>query len=282
MSWEDVESWTAPDGGRLALRRLDPASAPRGAVIIVHGWGEHAGRYAHVAAWFAECGLAAWALDQRGHGRSSGRRGDIARFAQFLADVVALRKRVQAATPGPQLLLGHSNGGLIVLRYLQTAPEALAGAIVTSPFLDVGFPVPRVKEAFARFAVHLVPSLRIPTGLVLAHLSTDPAVVEAARTDPYCHQVMTPRAWHEIRAAQRDARAEAPRIDTALFMGLAAEDRIASTPASTAFAAALTGNVTTRTYDGMYHEILNERERDRVFADLGAWTYRILGAREAA
>lgn len=273
-----MDEFTAPDGARLALRCEEPDGPARGAVILTHGWGEHTGRYPHVAAWLAGRGLVTWAIDQRGAGRSPGRRGHIARFAQYLADVVALRRLVAARSPGPLVLLGHSHGGLITLRYLESAPEGVAGAIVTSPFLQVAFPVPRWKSTLAGVLADLVPSLRVPTGLDLALLSTDPAVVEAARRDPLGHQVMTPRAWHEIREAQRSVVVERGRVAVPLFLGLAGDDRIASTPATEAFAAALAGDVTVRVYPGMYHEILNERAQERVFADLAPWLDRILEA----
>jgi alpha-beta hydrolase superfamily lysophospholipase len=276
--FDAVDEFTAPDGARLAMRCEEPEGTLRGAVLLTHGWGEHTGRYPNVAAWLAARGLAVWAIDQRGAGRSPGPRGHIARFAQYLSDIVALRRLVAARTPGPLLLLGHSHGGLITLRYLQSAPKGVAGAIITSPFVAVAVPIPRWKVALADLLADLAPSLPFPTGLDLALLSTDPAVVEAARRDPLGHQVMTPRAWHEIREAQRGAVADRGRVAVPLFLGLAGDDRIASTPATEALAAGLGGDVTVRVYPGMYHEILNEREKDRVFADVAPWIERILGA----
>jgi lysophospholipase len=278
MSWEDVGSWTVPDGARLAVRRAMPEGAPRGSILIVHGWGEHSGRYAHVAAWLAARRLAVWGYDHRGHGRSSGRRGDVARFAQYLADIVALRKRIQAEAPGPQVLLGHSFGGLVVLRYLETAHEPLAGAACTSPFLDVAMPVPAWKTLLARAIVNVLPSLAVPTGLDLSSICTDYAVVEAARRDPFCHQVMTPRAYHEILGAQRALTAERDRLGVPLLFLLAGDDRIVSMPAARAFAEGLAGAPPVRVYAGLFHEILNEREPDRarVLADLAPWLDHVL------
>jgi lysophospholipase len=284
MSWQDVERWTMPDGARLAVRRLRPAGPPRAGILLVHGWGEHSGRYAHVAAWLAGRGFEVAGYDQRGHGLSSGRRGDVARFAQYLADVVALRKRLQAEAPGPQLLLGHSFGGLVVLRYLETAPEDLAGAVCTSPFLDVAVPVPAWKRALARALVNVLPAVPAPTGLVLEHVCTDPAVVEAARRDPLCHQVMTARAFLEIQAAQRLLPQERFGIGVPVLVAMAGDDRIVSTGATQAFLARLGGPVERRVYPGLFHEILNEREADRapVLADIADFMDRTLGTREAA
>jgi alpha-beta hydrolase superfamily lysophospholipase len=278
----DVESWTASDGARLALRRAAPAGPSRAVLLLLHGFGDHSGRYAHVAAWAVARGYALWALDQRGHGHSPGPRGHITRFAQFLADVAALRKRAAAELPLPQVLLGHSFGGLVVLRYLETAPQGLAAAVVTSPFLALAMHAPAWKVAAARILADLAPGFGMSTGLDTALLSTDARVGEAARADPLYHGRMTPRAWREILAAQAAAVAEQDRIATPLLMLLADDDRILSSAASRAFAAALPTPADLIVYEGMFHEILNERERDRVLADLGAWLDRALAAAPAA
>jgi lysophospholipase len=275
-AFDRIEFWTAADGARLALRREAPEGERRGALVLVHGFGEHSGRYGHVAAWFAAHGFAVFALDQRGHGRSPGPRGHIARFAQYLADIVALRKLVAAEAPGPLLLLGHSFGGLTVLRYLETAPLDVTGAVLTSPFLDVAVRVPRWKQALAGPLADLVPALPFPTGLPVEHLCTDPAVVRAAVQDPLCHTVMTPRAYREITTAQRHVVEERDRIGVPLFFGVAGDDRIVSRLAVQRFAGSLGGDVTVRVYDGLYHEIMNEPRQGEVFADVAPWLDRIV------
>lgn len=276
-AFADVARWTAGDGARLALRRQDVAGARRAACLLVHGFGDHSGRYAPLAQWLADRGIATWALDQRGHGHSPGPRGHVARFAQYLADIVALRKLIAAETPGPLVLLGQSHGGLVVLRYLETAPTGVTAAAVLSPYLALAMHAPRWKVLLAKAVADLLPALPIPTGMVLDHLCTDPAVVAAARADPLCHQVITPRAHHETVEAQTVLRREQDRIGIPVWFGLAGDDRIVSAAASEAFARSLTGDVTVNTYPGMFHEILNEPERDRVLADLGAFLDRVLG-----
>ena len=245
-------------------------------MILLHGFGDHSGRYAGVAAWLAQRGLAVYALDQRGHGRSPGKRGHVSRFAQFLSDVAALRRLVASETAAPQLLLGHSFGGTVTLRYLETEPAGLAGAIVSSPFLAVAMAVPVWKRALARVLVEVLPSVPVATGLDLAHLSTDPAVGQAARSDPLYHRVMSPRAYREILAAQAATLAEGRHIRVPLLLLLAGDDRIVSRPASEAFARSLGGDVTVKTYDGFYHEIFNEPQRARVFRDVEPWLERVL------
>ena len=253
----------------------------RGTVVVLHGFGDHSGRYAEVAAWFAARGLNVYALDQRGHGRSPGKRGHVSRFAQFLSDVAALRKLVTLEQGGPQILLGHSFGGTVALRYLETEPEGLAGAIVSSPFLAVAMRVPAWKRALARALVEVLPALPVATGLDLAYLSTDPAVGQAAGSDPLYHGVMTPRAYREVLAAQEAVAVEGRHIRVPLLLLLAGDDRIVSRPASEAFARTLPGDLTLKLYEGFYHEIFNEPHRARVFRDVEPWLDRVLSAAAA-
>ena len=274
----DVAFWTAADGARLALRWARAAGRARGALILLHGWGEHGGRYGELAGWLAERGVSVWALDQRGHGRSPGKRGHVSRFAQFVSDVAALRKLVGGEEQAPQLLFGHSVGGAVVLRYLETAPEGLAGAIVSSPFLAFAMAVPPWKRALARILLDLYPALPVATGLNVAHLSTDPAVGQAALSDPLYHRVMTPRAYREILLAQAAVLAEGRRIGVPLLVLLAGDDRIASRAASEAFARGLGGEVSVTVYEGFFHEIFNEPQRARVYRDVERWLDHVLAA----
>ncbi len=278
-AFADVAYWTAADGARLALRRA-PAARPRAALILLHGLGDHAGRYAEAAAWFADHGVSVWALDQRGHGRSPGKRGHVSRFAQFVSDVAALRKLVSAEDAAPQLLLGHSLGAIVVLRYLEAAPEGLAGAIVSSPWFTEAMRVPAWKRALARVLLDLWPTLPVGTGLDVAHLSTDPEVGHAALSDPLYHRVMTPRAYREVRQAQRAAVQEGGRIAVPLLVLLAGDDRIVSRPDAEAFARSLRGDVSVTVYESFFHELFNEppARRAQVYHDVARWLDHVLAA----
>ena len=276
--WADVAFWTAADGARLALRRAPAEGRPRAALILLHGLGDHSGRFAELGGWLAGHGVSVWALDQRGHGRSPGKRGHFSRFAQFVADVGALRRLVAGEDRSPQLLLGHSFGGTVVLRYLETAPTGLAGAIVVSPWLAEAAAVPLWKRALARALQDIVPSLPVATGLDVAHLSTDPAVGQAALSDPLYHRVLTPRAYREVRQAQRAVLAEGNRIAVPVLFLLAGDDRIASRPVAEAFARALSGDVSVSVYEEFFHEVFNEPQRARAYRDVERWLDHVLAA----
>lgn len=276
--FSEVRLWVAPDGEALAFRHAPSGrAAARAAVVVVHGWGEHSGRYAALASWFADRGVHVYAPDLRGHGRSAGRRGHIARFSQYLSDLLAFRQAVASWSPVPQLLLGHSFGGCVVLRTLEVRADAIAAAIVSSPWLALFRRPPRWKT-LATLLADVLPAVQVPTGLDADDLSTDPLVGMAYRSDPLVHRVMTPRAYREITQLQRVTLAEGTRIASPLLVLLAGEDRIASAGVAGRFADSLAGDVTVRRYDGFYHEVLNERGKAAVFADIEVWLDRVLQA----
>jgi len=282
MGWETVDMWTAPDGARQAVRREPASGTPRGTVVFVHGWGDYTGRWTHVARWFSAQGFTFYGADQRGHGQSPGKRGHIDRFSQYLADLAALRKMASLESPGPQVLLGHSFGALIMLRYLETVPAGVAGAIAATPYVDL-FEQPAAWKLFmAKLIGDVLPSLAIPTGLEYEAISRDPEVVRVFREDPLCHEVMTPRAWREATKHRGVLQAEKDRIGVPLTFLLGGDDRIVSTPAAAAFARTLRGDVVVHEYPGLYHNVFHEPERDRVFDDLAQWLDRVVPGRVAA
>jgi len=266
---------TAPDGTALVYDAHEPAS-PIGAVLFLTGWSDHAGRWVPAATRLRDAGYATFVLDQRGHGRSGGRRGHLSRFSQLLGDLQAFRRIVRQRTPAPQVLLGHSFGGLVVLRYLETQPlEPLAAAVISSPFLGLAFEPPGWKLAAGRVLADLWPTLALPTGVATDHVSRDPAVNETYAHDPLVHQRMTASAWREIQWAQRAVPADAGRIEAPLLFLLAGEDHLTDAHLARGFAGAIKTPVEVRWYPEMYHEVLNDPQRERVLDDVLAF----LGAR---
>ncbi len=277
----EPEFWTAPDGARLAVRRRQAESTRRGTVIVVHGWGDHGGLFGELADWLAARGLDTVVQDQRGAGLSPGGRGHIERFAQYLSDLVALRKHVQSVAPGPQLVLGHSFGALVVLRFLETAPQGLAGAVALAPFVDFAAPPARWKRTLARAVSDVLPRIRISTGLDYAHRTKDRALNTRIYRDPLCHHVMTPRAYLETIKTLPQLWIDKDRIAAPLLVVLAGEDYLVSTPAAREFVKNLSGDVTLAELDGMYHDLLHEPDRDRVYAVIDPWLERVLSAAAA-
>jgi lysophospholipase len=269
-----VNRFNAPDGTPLVFDAYElPSSSPgpRAAVLFLHGWSDHAGRWTATARRLRDAGFAAYLLDQRGHGRSGGRRGHLSRFSQLLGDLQAFRRAVRLGTTAPQVLVGHSFGALVVLRYLETQPgDPPAAAVVSSPWLGLATPAPAWKRLVARLLADLWPTLTLRAGVDADHLSRDPAVNAAWAADPACHDVMTPGAWAEIRWAQRAVVADGRRIDCPLLFLLAGEDRVADAHLARAFADGLKagGAVEMRWYAEMHHEVLNDPQGKRVVADV--------------
>ncbi|HZH41629.1 MAG TPA: alpha/beta hydrolase [Gemmatimonadales bacterium] len=263
-----MPTFTAPDGLQLVFDAFE-APHPRAAILVIHGWSDHGGRWTETADALKREGYSAYLLDLRGHGRSAGRRGHLSRFSQLLGDLHAFRRVVRVRTGAPQVLLGHSFGGLVVLRYLETQPlEPVTASVVASPFLGLGFSVNPIKLLAGRLLADLAPTVSLPTGIDVEALCRDPAVCAAYRSDPLVHQRMTAGAWKEIQWAQRAVAADAHRIEGPVQFLLTGEDRIVDAEMARAFADGLHGDVQIRWYPEMYHEALHDPQRDRVLADV--------------
>ncbi|HEX7241947.1 MAG TPA: alpha/beta hydrolase [Longimicrobiaceae bacterium] len=266
-------SCAGADGVRLHTCAWEVAE-PRAALLLAHGIGEHSGRYAPLARDLAAHGVAVYALDHRGNGRSPGRRGHVRRFGEYVDDLEAFRRHVAAALPAglPVFLLGHSLGGLIALRYLQAHPEApLAGAVLSSPALGIAVEAPAWKTRLAGLLSRVLPALPFANEIDPAHLTHDRAVVDGYRDDPLVHPRITPRLYTEMLAAISAALAEGGRLRLPLLFLIPDADRVVAPAAARAFAEGLRGDVTVRVYEGFYHESLNELERERVVGDIAAW-----------
>jgi acylglycerol lipase len=268
------------DGLLLSFRSWLPASE-RAVVLIVHGVAEHSGRYAHVGQHLAALGYACYALDYRGHGRSPGVRAHIHRFDDYLADVTAMREHLRAAHPHvPLVLLGHSQGGLIVLLEALTAPAGLAAVIATSPFLGIhpASRPPAVLAAAARVLSRTVPKLRIASNLDTSQLSRSPEVVAAYEADPLVTSKVSARWFTEINGAHARALALAPRLMTPTLVMQAGADRLVDPGATRRWVeAAPAALVEYVEWDGFYHEILNEPEKADVLTRIESWLAVTLG-----
>jgi len=269
--------FAAPDGLQLAFDAVEPPRS-RSAILFLHGWSDHGSRWLDTAERLGGAGHSVYLMDLRGHGRSEGRRGHLSRFSQLLGDLQAFRRQVRVRTDAPQVLLGHSFGGLVVLRYLETQPsDPVAAAIASSPFLGLGYAVNPLKLLAGRLLADLAPTVSMPTGLDPEALSRDPAVAPRYRSDPLVHHRMTAGAWKEIQWAQRAVAADAHRIDRPVQFLLAGEDRIVDAGMARAFADGLRGDVQVRWYPEMYHEALKDPQRDLVLADVLTFLDRVAG-----
>jgi len=260
------------EGLELYYQRWRPGGEPKAVLTIVHGFGEHSGRYANVVNWLVPKGYAIYAFDLRGHGRSPGQRSYINRWAEYREDVRAFLTFAQKQEPGrPLFLMGHSMGGLIVLEYTLHYPEGLQGVIVSGPALaQTG--VSPLLMALGRLLSRIWPRFTLETNLDATAISRDPAVVEAYVNDPLVHSVATARLGAEMSKAMAWVNDHAADLRVPLLILQGGADRLVSPEASRAFFERVASeDKTFYEYEGYYHEPHNDVGKERPLADLEAW-----------
>lgn len=269
------------DGLALHVRHWSPTAAPRGQVLIVHGLGEHGGRYAHVAAALHAHGWAVSAYDQRGHGHSAGAQGDIAQADSLLADLGRVIDALREQHAGPLVLLGHSMGGLVAGRFVAEAlrprpagwSREVDALVLSSPALDAGMSA--VQKALLAVVPRILPHLRVHNGLDPAWISHDAAVVKAYVDDPLVHDRISGLLGRFIAEAGPETLALAPQWRVPTLLMWAGADRCVDPAGSARFAAATPRTVVSvREWPGFAHEIFNEPGKAEVLAELDAWLDR--------
>lgn len=265
------------DGLELAVTTWPAPEPARGTVLLVHGLGEHAGRYARVARLLGQAGWHVQAFDQRGHGHSPGARGALPHPQAMLADLGRAVEGARQRRAGPLVLLGHSMGGQVAARFvaeaLQPQPAAWSrpvdALVLSSPALDPGM------TPFQRLLLRLgawMPDRALSNGLKPDWISRDPQVVQAYVQDPLVHDRITPRLAQAIVDGGAFVRRHAADWRTPTLLLYAGSDRCVAPAGSAAFAEAAPPSVVhTRCYASLYHEIFNEPEQEQVLSDLLQW-----------
>jgi acylglycerol lipase len=245
---------------------------PRAVVVIAHGAGEHSGRYAHVATRLTSAGYAVYALDHRGHGRSGGRRAVVDRMDNAVADLHTFVAFAASQHPERKVfLLGHSMGGTISLAFAPRHQEELAGMVLSGPVAVLEAASPALRVA-AKVLSALTPNLGV-FGVDPSLVSRDPEVVRAYREDPLVfHGKLPARTVAELAGAVERFPDAVPGIRLPLLLMHGTADKLAP-PAGSSMVHERAGSSdkTLRLYDGLYHEILNEPEKETVISDLLDW-----------
>ncbi len=252
----------AHDDQKLFLQSWLPADASphRGIVALMHGYGEHSSRYQHVAGALVHAGFGVIAVDARGHGRSTGKRGHIDAFDDYVRDFDATVAHATRRWPElPVFALGHSNGGLIVLHHALAFPESIAGYAVTSPFLGFAVDVKPTKAAFGHVMSRVWPSFSVPNDVDPSVLSHDERVVEKYRRDPLVLRTTTGRWYTETRRAQKRLLERAGEIERPCLFLVAGTDELAD-PASSeeVFDRLGAKHREMDVFPNLRHELLNE------------------------
>jgi alpha-beta hydrolase superfamily lysophospholipase len=262
----------------LHVRQWAIRGMPRGTVLIVHGLGEHIGRYEEVAAHLNAAGWNVVGYDQRGHGASAGPRGAIAHADSLLQDLGLVIDTLRCEPPRPLVLLGHSMGGLVAARFvaegLATQPAGwwrpVDALVLSSPALDLGMRT--LQRGLLSLLGPLAPNLALSNGLSPQWVSRDPATVKAYVDDPLVHDRVTPRLVRFIVDGGKRVRERAAEWRVPTLLLWAGADRCVASAGSEAFAAVAPPQIVShKRYPALAHEIFNEPERGEVLADLTRW-----------
>jgi acylglycerol lipase len=260
------------DGLSLHVACWQPEGEPVGVICLVHGLGEHSARYAHLGGFLAQNGYALFAFDLRGHGKSGGPRGHAPTYDAVMDDVaVALNETSKRFPNRPLFLYGHSLGANLALNYVLRRKPILSGVIATGSLLRTAFKPPAATLFLGKVMYRVQPRLTLANSIDRQALARDPEVVRAYTADPLVHNRLSVRFGMDFMAAGEWALAHAAEWSLPLLLMHGGADRITSLPASREFAAAAGASCTLKVWDGFYHEIHNEPEKQQVFDYLLGW-----------
>ncbi len=271
-----VDHWIlTPDKMALATHTwFDFPGAPH--VLIVHGTGEHSGRYQHVVKSFLAQRWNVTTFDFRGHGLSSGRRVDPDHFDDYVTDLRMVFYGL-GVEPERMHVLAHSMGGLVVIRALQRNVIHPASVVLSSPFLELGLPVPEWKKYLGRILVGLAPSTRFSNRIRATTLTHDDDVILSRSGDPLIERTVTARWFFATQAAQQQAREDQTPIDTPLMMLQAEHDVIVSSSVAKAwFDTRAQKHWHHQVIPSSYHEILNETNRAQTLKLIHDWHHSVV------
>ncbi len=276
----DIEdTFTSFDGTHLFFREWS-IKDPQSNILVVHGLGEHSGRYSALANDFKNAGFSVFSFDLRGHGKSDGRRGHIMNFNEYLYDVDNFKQMLIKRSSKPLFILGHSMGGLIAMNYAIKNPANLHGLITSSPLFRIRAKVPEWKKKLGIFLSSRIPSLSMSNGLNPYHLSHSQEIVQAYIKDPLVHTKVTARWFTEITGAMEETFRIAPRLNIPVLMLHGGDDQLTDPSGSEEIFRLLTvSDKTLKLYDNYYHEIYNEIERQRPVNDTIEWIRKRLPTR---
>ena len=254
-----LTAFTASDGENLAVYDWPRPDTPRATVLLVHGLGEHAGRYDALARHLGAWGYAVRGYDHYGHGESSGPRGGLPWDTRLLDDLTDIVDATRARMPAgqPLVLLGHSMGGLVAARFVALGIRPVDALVLSSPALDAG--LGPVQKLLLATLPRIAPNLRVGNGLDARYLSHDDAVVRAYLADPLCHNRISARLARFIAEAGPATVARAAHWQVPTLLLWAGADRLVNPAGSRAFAAAAPrGRVQAHCFEPLYHELFNE------------------------
>jgi len=261
------------DGLEIFCTQSQPVTDPKASVIIVHGLAEHSGRYDHVIRYLTDNGYVVWTFDLRGHGQSDGKRSYVKSFNDYLDDLSLIIARSLEEYPHlPTILFGHSMGGAIATLYTITHKPAIRGLLLSAASLKISSSVSPILIKLAPLISAIFPKMKT---IVLdgSAISRDPLIVQAYNNDPLNYRGGIPaRTGAELNAAIRRIQSQMATIDLPLLIMHGTFDRLADIAGShLLYNKAVSSDKTLKFYEGFYHEILNDPEKQVVLNDMREW-----------
>jgi alpha-beta hydrolase superfamily lysophospholipase len=263
------------DGMKLSGYLWEPKESPRALINLVHGFGEYSERYNSWAMRFVEKGFAVHAIDNRGHGKSDGKRGHVNKHEEFLNDIDVLIKESKKLYPElPQFIYGHSMGGNIVSNYILKRENNFKGAILSSPWLKLSFTPSTLTIFFARILQKVYPKFTQKSTLDVKGISHDSKVIDAYIKDPLIHEKISAKMFFEIYNAGLWAIANLEKLTIPVLIQHGTGDNITSYKASKEFfenAKEKGKDIEYKEWEGLYHELHNEKEKEQIFEFVHSW-----------
>ena len=273
---KEYKSILCKDGLKIATFS-NHFKSEKGVIIITHGMGEHSMRYMEMADFYTKEGYTVISFDIRGHGLSEGKRGHTPGYDFLMDNIERVYSQVKKDYPSlPIFLFGHSMGGNLVLNFLLRKPNSICGAIVTGAYLKLGFEPPKWKIILAKLSSSIWPTLSQPTELELDALSRNKEVIRKYENDELVHDRITSAFFINVHFAGQYVIDHANEIKTPLLVMHGMEDRLTSPKGSQEFASNAGENVHLRIWDGLYHELHNEPEKQEIFNYEIEWINKLL------
>ena len=268
-----TSSQQTADNLTLFTQSWRPDGEAKAAVLIIHGLAEHSGRYEHVAQAFVSAGYAVYSFDGRGHGQSSGSNAYFDSLDLYLSDIDLIMAQMQKENAGiPHFLLGHSMGGAMATLFTITRQPAINGLVLSGPLIKQGGDVPAILLKLAPILGKWLPKLPA-LKLDGTTISRDPAVIEWYNNDPHNFRGGIPaRTGANLIEATDRIQAGMSSISLPILIMHGSDDRLVTPEGSQLLYDSVNSvDKTLKFYDGLYHEIFNEPEKDEVLADTVTW-----------
>ncbi|MCF8381307.1 MAG: lysophospholipase [Bacteroidales bacterium] len=269
---EQSYTWTTPEKKSIFAQSWTPEQVGKQTILLVHGLGEHSGRYKRWAELFTEKGFNVLALDLQGHGKSDGKRGHVRSIEKYLDEIDLLFSEGKVLFPESKFILyGHSMGGNLVLNHVIRRNHPVAALISTSPWLKLTNPPSDFLITLVSFLKKIIPSFTIPNGLNADDISHDPEIARYYISDPLNHNKISFRLFYEINQAGLHALRNVYKINYPFLLLHGTADNITSPKASEEYVRNTTKRTRLKLWEGQYHELHNELIYKEVFNYIIEW-----------